>query len=39
MKELYTTPVVEIITFATSDIITTSEPVANEVPELPFDEL
>ncbi len=39
MKELYTTPNMEIITFSTEDIITTSMPVANEIPELPFDEL
>ncbi len=39
MKELYTTPEMEVITFATTDVITTSEPVANVIPELPFDEL
>ncbi len=39
MKELYISPEAEVITFATTDVITTSEPIANEVPELPFDEL
>ncbi len=39
MKELYLSPEVGVITFATTDVITTSEPVTNEVPELPFDEL
>ncbi len=39
MKETYTEVVCEIIIFAASDVITTSEPVANVVPELPFDEL
>ncbi len=39
MKELYTIPAVEIITFEAEDVITTSAPILNEVPELPFDEL
>ncbi len=39
MKELYTTPVLEVITFETSDVITTSVSLINSIPELPFDEL
>ncbi len=39
MKELYTTPELEVITFASADVITTSEPTLTDVPELPFDEL
>ncbi len=35
----YSEAVCEVITFASTDVITTSEPVINLVPELPFDEL
>ncbi len=38
MKELYTTPEVEVVTFDTMDVITTSEPVADLIPTLPLDE-
>ncbi len=39
MKEIYTTPALEVIAFEAEDVITTSAPILNEVPELPFDEL
>ncbi len=39
MKETYTSPEMEVIAFEASDVITTSEPLINSIPELPFDEL
>ncbi len=39
MKEAYTEAVCEVITFEVTDVITTSEPALNMVPELLFDEL
>ena len=37
MKEVYTTPEMEIIQFDTEDIITTSTPCINELPYIPAD--
>ncbi len=39
MKQQYTTPEMEIIVFATEDVITTSTVTAEWIPELPLDEL
>ncbi len=39
MKQAYVTPEVELITFATEDVITTSTVTAEWIPELPLDEL
>ncbi len=39
MKNIYVTPEMELITFATEDVITTSTVTAEWIPELPLDEL